>query len=375
MSKLQSVDIHEEEGKLRISVRWDDEYASFFFLVAAFSLYGFSSFIAQASSWGDAIPWMLALLVSTWMLYSTICMLLNVTFFEVNEEVLRVAHRPLPWWRGSRLIGIDEVDQLYIREEKRLRDEEEISIYTLHAILVDGTSKQLMFRSSLNRVEALHIEQKLEEYLGITDRDVEGELPGKQTRKLPRKKRRPARRSYTDPVLEAWYLAVPGQDVEFNDQDWQLKSSSQIDWKNGDSDRFLQLIGPDEGQQIVYLSEHKSSLHAYRETLFQGHDLPFSTKDPPSALKWNGQRYELSYQQKGRVFYSERSGSRLAQQWTYENPERNRHLRIIKISGKLKYYYGELIEQRPPIDRLELEDLPEEEIEFRQVGWKGKDIV
>ena len=188
-------------------------------------------------------------------------------------------------------------------------------------------------------------------------------------------RRRPSRRSYANPALEALYLAREEQILEFNQQEWIVKQAIQLDWNNGYSDRRLKLTDTDSNEQLVYLTENKTFLHAFLETPIAQADISFSTEIPPEKLSWEEQDYELVYQQKGKIFSTRRSRFRWAQQWIYETADRRQYLRIINLSGRLQYYAGTLMETPPPTDHLDLDSIPQEELEFLRRGWEGRDIV
>ena len=314
------------------------------------------------------------ILVGIWLLYAGICSLVNHTQFRVQGGVLRVSQEPLPWWRGNRIIGVHEVEQLFVHEEKRVENEVPIAIYTLHAILVDGSRKQLLFKSTLTKDQALLIEEKLEEYLGIIDKRVAGEVTGKQYAALAQG-RRSTRRSYTDPVLTVLYQANRGDQVSFQDRDWQLEQVTQIDWNRDDSDRRLVLRDQQGNCRQLYITQHKTFLHAFEEKPLREGAIRFKKEAPQHQVQLRGVRFNRTYLQQGKIYETETDHYLWVQQWTYETTDGTQQIRILNVAGELSFYHGEALHYDPLDDRLELDDLPEEELKYRQPNWRGKDFV
>jgi hypothetical protein len=121
--------------------------------------------------------------VGVWLTYWTLAGLLNRTRVEVRGGVLSIRHFPIPW-RGNRDLRARDIDQLFCAEEtSHGRDGTDGAkvTYQLKAILKsDGHTMTLL--SGLNDPQqALFLEQRLEEKLGIEDRPVGGELALRQS--------------------------------------------------------------------------------------------------------------------------------------------------------------------------------------------------
>ncbi len=107
--------------------------------------------------------------------YYTISGLLNRTVLKVASGTLTVRHGPLPW-PGNHTIETAQLEQLYCTEHvSTSKQGGSTTHYRVNAALADGRKLRLL--SGMSEVEqALFIEQKLEDHLGIKDQAVPGEM-------------------------------------------------------------------------------------------------------------------------------------------------------------------------------------------------------
>jgi len=133
-----------------------------------------------------AIGWVLGVALAL-ALYDTVARLINRTTFLVTRGTLRVRVGPLPWW-GNQRLPTASIDQLYVRErvskEWRRRPRRFLSVgrharyhrvevrtYEVWLLRKDGHKRRLIHR--LASVEqAMVVEQRIEDWLGIEDRAV-----------------------------------------------------------------------------------------------------------------------------------------------------------------------------------------------------------
>jgi hypothetical protein len=113
-----------------------------------------------------AIAGLLALL----NLYTGIKRLLNRTYFEIDDGVLTITHRPFWWWQ-KQTIELSRLHQLYCTE---IETGEMNTDYLLRAVL-DGREETRLLQMR-DESHARGIERALEEALGIDDQPVAGEL-------------------------------------------------------------------------------------------------------------------------------------------------------------------------------------------------------
>jgi hypothetical protein len=116
------------------------------------------------------------------ILYVAIAGFTNRTTIAVRGEQLSVRHGPLPWW-GNKDVAVGDLAQLYTEEQVTESKGGPTRTYHLGAVLRDGGRVRLV--ANLEQPEqALWLEQRLEEHLGIADVPVLGEYAG--AREVPR---------------------------------------------------------------------------------------------------------------------------------------------------------------------------------------------
>lgn len=126
------------------------------------------------------IRWFLAIfqLVGFFLAYLTIASLVNKVTITVNPDMLSLRHHPLPF-PGNVQIESACIVQLFVRERiSRSSSSRSSSIsvyYSVEARLEDGTRKKVL-ANLRDPDEALWYERTIEEWLGIADREVRGEI-------------------------------------------------------------------------------------------------------------------------------------------------------------------------------------------------------
>jgi hypothetical protein len=113
------------------------------------------------------------LAVGVGLTYYVIAALFNRTRIQVISGMLTIRHGPVPW-SGNVALPSTDIDQIYSTEHVN-RGRGTSVTYAVNAMLADGRKLKLL--SGLTEAEqALFIEQKLEDTLGITHRHVPGEF-------------------------------------------------------------------------------------------------------------------------------------------------------------------------------------------------------
>lgn len=108
------------------------------------------------------------------MIYGVLLTIFEVTKVQITEGKLRIRNGPLPY-TGNQEFSVRELDQLYTkRNVSHGRDSTSVS-FELHAVLNDRRHVKLM-EGLEDSAQALYLEQELEDFLGIEDRPVAGEL-------------------------------------------------------------------------------------------------------------------------------------------------------------------------------------------------------
>jgi hypothetical protein len=182
---------------LRIRWRWWTPVALFllFFCVAwdSFLVFWYAMALGKGGPPGDfqwiAIVFPIAhVAVGVGLTYVTLALLLNRTTVRVSGGRLTVRHGPIPWG-GNGAWDAHDIEQLYCapgssglrRMAHSARHAHHgamgVGHYDLCALLRDGTMVRLL-RNIAELDHAVFLEQKLEEFLGIADRRVPGEVDG-----------------------------------------------------------------------------------------------------------------------------------------------------------------------------------------------------
>ncbi len=112
--------------------------------------------------------------VGVFLTYSTLAGFLNRTKITLNTGELRIKHYPLPW-PGNKVVPRPEIEQLFCEEIMHSNKNGTSYTYNLQAVKTGGGRLKLV--SGMDKPEdALFLEQKIEGFLGITDRPVAGEM-------------------------------------------------------------------------------------------------------------------------------------------------------------------------------------------------------
>ncbi len=118
------------------------------------------------------------------MIYYALAGLLNNTIITITPHQISVKHGPLPYF-GNKRLESQNVKQFYIKEKSQKNNKSTTYTYEVHIEEVTGSHKRLVkgFDSPL---QALYLEQELEQYLDIEDQPVTGEFrrPRRQSQQM-----------------------------------------------------------------------------------------------------------------------------------------------------------------------------------------------
>ena len=140
------------------------------------------------------------LLVGVFLTYYTISAFVNKTVIRAAGGELSVSHGPFPWG-GNHRVPINDVRQVYCTETSHHGKHGHRYSYTVNVLRRDDTKLKLL--SSIQELdEALFIEQKLRQHLGLSDERVPGSLASEKMQKNP-PRLRPANRlpEWPKPVM------------------------------------------------------------------------------------------------------------------------------------------------------------------------------
>ncbi len=170
-----------EEGALGLSIqrRWFTWIVLFLipFCIAwdCFMIFWYGMALGHDTPWIFKVFPIAHVAVGIGLTYFTLATLFNRTRIQVQSGMIRIRHSPIPW-RGNQDLDANGVDQLFCKEKRHNGKNGPSYTYEVWAVLRDGTSCKIL-STSMNEDQALYIEQKLEQALGIKDRPVAGEIP------------------------------------------------------------------------------------------------------------------------------------------------------------------------------------------------------
>lgn len=106
-------------------------------------------------------------LVALYYLYKAFTYSNNKTYIDINKRFLSIKYRPKNF-RKDKMYAADEIDQLYLKPSS-----DGLGHYTIH-VIINGIAGQkhekLMTVKTLSK--AKYLEQEIERYLNISDREV-----------------------------------------------------------------------------------------------------------------------------------------------------------------------------------------------------------
>lgn len=164
-----------------------NRYAIWLALVVAASAIAIAAFYRSRSGipgWAFSLGLVPVVLVC---LYGGIAYYVNSTVITRRGDTLFVRHGPMPWW-GNLAIPISSIEQVYceeyVVETSRGREEG-------HRVMVYVRGRErphILVNEIMLPSDALDLERRLEERLGLIDFPIDGELrarPGRRLRPKP----------------------------------------------------------------------------------------------------------------------------------------------------------------------------------------------
>jgi phage FluMu protein Com len=168
-------------GARRLTIRWRwfkarHLFTLFFSLIwCSFLVFWYAGAGAAGAPWIFFVFPLLHVAVGVGLFYSSIAGLLNSTTLHVADGVLSIAHAPLPW-RGARELPVDDIKQLYCVEKEHSSKNGTRHSYQVKLQRKSG-DELVLLKGLDDRAQALFVELKVEQALGIDDVPVAGELP------------------------------------------------------------------------------------------------------------------------------------------------------------------------------------------------------
>lgn len=356
----------EDKYGLSVAIRWFTPMAYFllFFCIAwdSFLIFWYTSVIGAGAPWIFAVFPMVHLAVGIGLTYYTFCLFFNKTYVDVMDGYLDVRHAPIPWWKGNVHLSTNDIEQIYVKEVISSNNNTTTRYYGLHAKMVDGLDEKLLNVGGLDAQQAKELEHRLEAYIGIDDRPVVGEYHGGIVKDQLPQPRRQRRTDYQSPLSFLYALNI-GENINFLENDYQIRHISQFDWNDGDSDKSLQLLDSQQQETLLYIQKNRSLVQAFREEkipLYESNQIAFRTIQPHTAITFKNQQYLLDSHSTGEAFLSDTGEPLKAEQWIYLNQESMERIRIVNFQNQITFYQGTKAEEQQfekTEDQLNLREL------------------
>lgn len=172
----RNIHLSEKEDNLTIEYSWFKmKYLVALILCPVFSYILIESPYIQGSLRHITFPVIMFFIINVFVLYYCLAKLINTTTIHVNSERIDIVHRPFPFSKNIR-INRTNLAQLYVaRKLSSHRYYHLFPSYQINAILKDDHIFSII-RGLQDPGQGQFIEQKIEQFLGITDIEVDGEI-------------------------------------------------------------------------------------------------------------------------------------------------------------------------------------------------------
>ena len=215
----------------------------------------------------------------------------------------------------------------------------------------------------------------LENFIGINDRPVSGEFAKTRSNQKAARKQR---RQFGDQILGNLYFSKINDLLLYKDTAYALISITQHDWNDGDSHKLLQYTDEQSNSLLIYIEQDKALLDAFQEEeLPMGvtMDVSFDKDRPAYSIELGSIKFYLQKHYKGESFNSISNQGNASEQWIYKSTDKKTYIRIVDQSGQIRYYKGIKLQRSDISQKLDLDQAPEKNPEYRTNDWEDKDFV
>jgi len=373
---------YEDQDFMAIEFKWFSPIAYFylFFTIAwnTFLVFWYSMALgAGAFSILFLLFPLIHVAVGLGLIYFTTCQFLNKTNIIIDDNYLTIRHSPVPWWRGNVEIPTENINQLYVKEDKSQSKNGTTYSYSLRAKLNDNTDKEILAVTGVEDTQMLEIEENLERFMGINDRPVKGEYHENQKSTVVIEPRR-QRRDFTESPLGVFYFSEKGERFNLKEEEVKVLSITQYDWNDGNSDKLLQLSDENGEEILMYFDQNTAILNVFLEeslSLVEIGSINFLKNEPPKSIEVAGEPFQLSQYKTGMNFILGQAQQMHVEQWIYLSEDKQTNIRVINNNGVIHYYKGTKLEASDFEDSLDLKPPPIEDIQYDNPDWKDEDLV
>ena len=352
MFNENNMQIYEEVDELYIQYKWSR--------AAGFALGFFAAFWNlfligwYSAAWLGGAPLLfflfpiLHLAAGIFIGHQALSMLFNHTHITVSQGQLSIEHRPIPAFKGHKYYPTAEIDQFYIIQKTGNKGKK---YYEFRCKMVNGKDVKLIGNNGMSVDKMKELEKKLESYIGIADYPVEGEygrtaptFPGQKVL-LPRRQRK----TELPEIARFAYSLRPNQKIIIHNETLTVRHLTQFDWKDGNTDKLIQLTDELEKEQLIYLKQNKGIIRAATErelNVLEIQDIDFDINKIPSKITINKEIYVLDQLMEGKSFLSNIDGAAEANVWIYKSLDEQKYIRVTESERLLKWHEGTSLPMR-----------------------------
>lgn len=352
MFNADNMQIYENVDELYIKYKWSR--------AAGFALGFFAAFWNlfligwYSAAWFGGAPLLffifpiLHLAAGIFIGHQALSMLFNHTHITVSQGQLSIEHRPIPAFKGHKYYPTAEIDQFYVIQKTGNKGKK---YYEFRCKMIDGKDIKLIGNNGMSVEKMKELEEKLERYIGIEDYPVEGEYgrtaPTFSNQKIPLPRRQ--RKADLPETARFAYSLRPNQKMIINNETLTVRHLTQFDWKDGNTDKLIQLTDEIEKEQLIYLKQNKGIISAAKErelNVLETQNIDFDIEKIPSKITINEEIYVLEELLEGRSFLSNIDGPAQANVWIYKSLDGRNYIRITESERLLKWHQGTAIPLR-----------------------------
>ena len=271
--------------------------------------------------------------------------LLNIILTMANgKNIIRIKPKSITIqtksWFFNKIstIPTKDVIQIYTKEKRNSIDG--TSNYTLHAKQVEGKETILLIRGVdiKDPKDAQLIEQKIENFLGLKDFQIQGEFRGELKKPLrvntplPQvKEQNPTQRTIKD-------LGV-GSFLDYELVTWEVVYQTQYDWERKITEIQYQLTNHKDKSMLVFVQTYQKYPSIWLENKVSYRDLEtYKLKEilyyPPTKLIFKDQLLFRKNTVTGKKFTPNKQEGLVIKQWHYITADEKQGLRILQYEDE-----------------------------------------
>lgn len=352
MADRENLQVYEDVDELYIKYKWSRIAG---FAIGSFALiwnaFLFTWYGIAASSGAPLIFFLfpiLHLVAGFFITHQALSMIFNHTEITVSQGQLSIEHRPIRTIKGNKNYPTADIDQFYIKQKTGNKGKKS---YEFRCKMIDEEDILLISQTGMSRIRMKELEQKLERYIGIVDHPVKGEFGRSATNFSKKNVLLPRRQRKTDlpEAARFVYSLRPKQKVTLNKETLNVRHLTQFDWKDGNTDKLIQLTDELEKERLIYLKQNRGIISAAIErelNVLETQNISFDIHQAPNKITVNGEIYVLEQLMEGKSFLSNIDGPAQANGWIYKSLDEQAYIRVTESESLLKWHEGSPIALR-----------------------------